>query len=98
MVCKVLQYRVGLLGGDRDGLRAGRAGTLLPSNVALSHRAGMSHPLHPREQSQEVMTVRSQEQGCDILILYSLKRSCASNVFSMLISVYALKIMAPASS
>lgn len=54
--------------------------------------------LHTREWSQEVVTVRSQEQDCDILILYSLKSSCASNVFFSLIKVYALKIMPPTSS
>lgn len=39
-----------------------------------------------------------REQGCDILILCSLQSSCASNVFSLLISVYALKIRASTSS
>lgn len=34
-----------------------------------------------------VMAVKNEEQGCSIFILYSLRTSCVSNVFSMLLDV-----------
>lgn len=45
------------------------------------------------EMSYEVTTVKNEEQDCSILILYSLRSSSVSNVFSLLISIYAFKRM-----
>lgn len=43
------------------------------------------------EVSYEVMTVKNKEQDSSIFILYSLRSSRVSNVFCLLISIYALK-------
>lgn len=43
--------------------------------------------------SYEVTTVKNAEQDCSIFILYSLRSSSVSNVFYLLIGIYAFKRM-----
>jgi len=43
----------------------------------------------------EVMAVKNEEQGCSIFILYSLRTSCVSNVFSMLVDISSDKRTMP---
>lgn len=43
------------------------------------------------EMSYEAMAVKNEEQDIGILILYSLRSSCVSNIFSALIGISAVK-------
>lgn len=45
----------------------------------------------------EVMAVKNKEQAFGILILYSLRSSCVSNTFSVLVGISAVKRLMPAS-